>query len=106
VTSAAAYRDASVRHSAGSHLAELVDVVIDTHVPHGDAALTLDGLAHPVGAMSTAIGAAVVQALVVETVTALLADGNDPAILVSANVGDTPDLHEQLGETSSRIRHR
>ncbi|MEZ4622975.1 MAG: SIS domain-containing protein [Caldilineaceae bacterium] len=62
------------RHSCGKRLPDLADVTIDTCVPAGDALVTIDGLADPVGPGSTIGAAAVTNALkchIAEKLTAL-----------------------------------
>jgi uncharacterized phosphosugar-binding protein len=106
VTSAANYRNKSVRHRGDQHLSEVADFVIDTHVPVGDAAVSLTGLSERVGALSTAVGATIMQAFVTEIVSILLERGHQPAVIVSANVDDGPDASTALSHYAHRIRHR
>lgn len=74
------------RHSSGRRLHELADVVIDTHTPYGDAAVTAEGLPVPVGPLSTVLGSAALHALSVSFVDRLLALGEAPPVLASGNV--------------------
>ena len=116
LTSAAAYAGATVRHSGGRRLAELADVVIDTCVPKGDAILALPGLPHAMGAASTVVGAAVIQAYIMETVQELQRRGHTPEVIVSANVADLrsadlesadpQDLDRLFARYAQRIRHK
>jgi uncharacterized phosphosugar-binding protein len=86
ITSAANYASAKSRHSSGKKLADVVDLTVDSRVPVGDAIVTLDGLDAPVAAASTALGAALMNAIVAQTAAALLAAGQQPPVIVSMNV--------------------
>lgn len=103
VTSAGNYRDAASRHSSGRKLADVADLTIDSRVPVGDAILTLDGLDAPVAASSTALGAALMNALVAQTAEALLAAGHEPPVIVSMNV---PGGDERNAALTERYRPR
>lgn len=105
LTSANSYKDVPSRHSSGKKLPDVVDVVIDTCVPEGDAALSLPGVPARMGSMSTIIGASLMQAYICETASALVARGHQPKVIVSANV-QSQQNHESLFEAyANRIRH-
>lgn len=91
VTSLAHSRSVPARHSSGKKLYEVVDIVLDTHGPAGDAAIKLPQSDLKSGATSTAIGSAILQALTVQTAALLVERGHAAPIWVSANVpgGDT-----------------
>ena len=74
------------RHPSGQRLHELADVVIDTHTPYGDAALTVDGLPTAVGPLSTVLGSLALHALSVSVADKLLEAGEVPPVLASGNV--------------------
>ena len=103
VTSAANYADAKSRHSSGKKLTDVVDLTIDSRVPIGDAILSLDGLDSPVAASSTALGAALMNAIVAQTAEELLARGERPPVIVSINV---PGGDERNAELAARYRPR
>lgn len=105
ITSAQAYRHAEVRHSCGKRLAELADVVIDTGVPEGDAAVSLPGLPERIGPLSTIVGAAAIQACMYEAIKEALARGHRPRVLISANLGDGQDHTSLYDAYKARIRH-
>ena len=73
------------RHPSGQTLPEVADVVLDNHADAGDALMELPGLAEKVGPVSTALGAALLQAMVVEVVAELLERGMEPPVWMSAN---------------------
>ena len=97
-------RSVSARHPSGLRLFEVADLVLDTGVSAGDAALALPGLAVPTGPLSTVIGAALLEAVVVEAIAWLLAHGHRPEVFRSANV-DAADAAEtiDLASWSARI---
>lgn len=82
------------RHPRGIRLVDVADYVIDNCGVIGDAAVTLPGLAAPVGATSTVVGATLMNAVVVEATRMLLEQGIDPPITLSANI-DGSDAHNQ-----------
>lgn len=98
VTSAERYASAASRHSSGKKLADVVDLTIDSRVPVGDAVLTFDGMSAPVAAASTALGAALMNALVAQTVEAMLAAGQQPPAIVSMNVPGGDQRNVELAE--------
>jgi uncharacterized phosphosugar-binding protein len=98
VTSAAAYAGAKSRHSSGKKLSDVVDLTVDSRVPNGDAILNLDGMDATVGASSTALGAALMNAIVVETSARLLARGIEPPAIVSMNVPGGDEKNAALTE--------
>jgi len=84
----------SSRHSSGTKLFQLAHVVLDSGAPSGDTAVVIPGLAEKVGPVSTILGAALLQAVMVEAVQILVEQGITPPILISANV-DGSDEHNR-----------
>ncbi len=109
IVSAENYRDVPSRHVSGKRLVDIVDLVIDTHVPRGDALLELPGQQQLVGGVSTAVGVALINAIVVETADLLVRRGIAPPIIPSMNVPDgdaiMQDLIEQYGDRLPLLRH-
>lgn len=93
-TSLAHSKAVASRHPSGKKLYEVCDVVIDNCGVPGDAAVKVDGLAEPMGPTSTAVGASLIHAIVIETVERLLADGVTPPVFMSANL-DGGDAHNR-----------
>lgn len=85
-------KNVSSRHPSGKRLFEACDLVIDNCGEKGDAAIKLDGLAEKIGPTSTAVGTALLNALVIEAVEKMIADGIVPPVLMSANI-DGGDEH-------------
>jgi uncharacterized phosphosugar-binding protein len=71
------------RHSSGQRLPDVADVTIDNCSPAGDALVTVDGLAEPVGPGSTVGYAAVVNALKCLVAAELTRRGQPPLVLTS-----------------------
>lgn len=96
VMSAAAYAEAPSRQSSGVRLADVVDLVIDTHVPLGDAIQPIGEGSIVVGASSTILGAVVLNALFV-TVAEVLAERDIPIpAFVSQNVPGGDEHNQDL----------
>ncbi|MGP4046035.1 sugar isomerase domain-containing protein [Streptomyces sp. 2A115] len=92
VTNRAHSLAAESRHTGGQRLLDIADVVIDTHGRPGDAVVPLGDLA--VGALSTAVGTALVNALTCRAAE-LLAEhhGQAPPLIVSQNTADDAERH-------------
>lgn len=76
-------------------LAETADIVIDNSLPPGDALVALPGTPLKVGPGSTAIGAALLQALFAEAAARMAADG-PPPIFLSANMPGAVENNREL----------
>jgi uncharacterized phosphosugar-binding protein len=73
----------AAKHSSGKKLLDVADVVLDNGAPGGDAMVTIEGLADPVGPGSTIGGAAVVNALKCLIADRLTKMGKPPIVLSS-----------------------
>ena len=80
------------RHPSGKNLYEVCDIVIDNCGVTGDAAVKLDGLEEKIGPTSTTVGTAILNAIVIEAVEQMIADGIVPPVFMSANI-DGGDAH-------------
>jgi uncharacterized phosphosugar-binding protein len=94
-------RSVSSRHSSGKRLFEVADVVLDTCGAAGDAAVSVPGAGTDVGPTSTVVGAALLQATMVEAVAELVRRGVEPPVLRSQNVDGAADHNLAL-----RARYR
>jgi uncharacterized phosphosugar-binding protein len=85
---------ASARSVGAANLQDIADVVIDNGGAVGDAAVDIEGFDRKVGPTSTVVGAAIINAIVVEAVERLVARGIQPEVFVSSNVagGDEANL--------------
>lgn len=105
VTSVGQSSQQDSKHSSGKRLFEIADIVIDNHVPFGDAAVELKKDKPKVGPLSTIIGATILQALVAETVGRLLDSDIEPPVWISANIeGGEEHNRRMAGAYPSRQR--
>lgn len=94
------------RHPSNQDLCDLGDIVIDSHVPLGDAVVKVDGLAQEVSSISTMANTFVVQSLIALTVDKLVKMGVEPEIWASANVkGGTENNRKFSAKYRGRIYH-
>ncbi len=98
VTSRAHSERTPSRHGSGLKLFELADLVLDTHVPFGDAALPLGDAGWRVAATSTAVATALLNAVVAQSAQMLLDAGRQPPVLVSANVPGGDEHNRRLAD--------
>lgn len=98
VGSAAVYADAEPRHSSGSLLFDVVDHVLDTCVPYGDAIAEAGDVR--IGAVSTLLGSTLLNLLTIEIVRQM---GSDAPVFVSQN---TPGGDEANAALIERYRGR
>ncbi|WP_249866457.1 SIS domain-containing protein [Paenibacillus konkukensis] len=82
------------RHESGRHLADAVDLVIDNYSVKGDAVLTHPGLPVPFAPSSTVIGAAILNALLAESIEIMIEQGFRPPVFLSGNI-DGSDEHNR-----------
>lgn len=92
------------RHVSGKHLFNSVDIVIDNHSAAGDAIMRHDAVSVPFGPSSTVIGAAILNAILVQTINLLANEGANPPVFLSGNV-DGADQHNKnlIEKYKSRI---
>jgi uncharacterized phosphosugar-binding protein len=96
IGSRAAYANAASRHSSGKTLFDIADVVLDTCVPAGDAVIDLPGHDTPIGAVSTVLGAALLNELVVRVAAGLQASGSEVPVFTSQNVPGGDEANASL----------
>ena len=101
LTSASEYARIASRHSSGKRLADVADLVVDLHVPRGDAVHALDDGVE-VGGASTILGATAINAIVVEAAALLLDSGTPPPIFRSMNLEGGDEVNAQLVERYRR----
>jgi uncharacterized phosphosugar-binding protein len=86
----------AVAAPAALGLADVADVVIDNGGETGDAAVSIEGFGTRVGPTSTVVGAAALNAIVVEAVERLVARGIHPDVFVSSNVAGGDAVNARL----------
>lgn len=92
-------RSVTSRHESGKLLYQLADVVIDDCGRLGDAVLDIPGVTSPVGPSSTAVGAAILNAVMAEAVARIAAAGHEAPIFVSANIDGGDERNRRVLET-------
>ena len=85
-------RSVTSRHPSGKRLFEVSDIVVDNMGDIGDAAVTIGGLPEKIGPTSTAVGAALINGIVIDAVKNLVEGGIVPPVFMSANL-DGGDEH-------------
>lgn len=85
ITNLAHSKSVESRHSSNKKLYQIVDLFLDNSGEIGDAAISIPGLSTKVGATSTVIGVAILQAIMVETASILAEQGIQPEIFNSSN---------------------
>lgn len=76
-------------------LAEVADIVFDNGLPPGDAVVDLPGTALKTGPVSTAVGAAILNALFADVAAELSKTGDAPVYL-SANMPGAKEINQDL----------
>jgi uncharacterized phosphosugar-binding protein len=104
LTSVAHSSAVTSRHPRGMKLMDFADYVIDNCGVVGDAAVRLEGKNQFTGSTSTVVGAALMNAIVVETSQILLARGLEAPIFRSANIdGSESNNQHWMDHYSSRL---
>ncbi|MBW3560946.1 MAG: sugar isomerase domain-containing protein [Actinobacteria bacterium] len=92
------YSTAAAEQRGGTtRLAEIADLVIDNHVPVGDALVELEGLGERVGASASVLNIAVMNAITAGTTEQLLEHGVEPYVFASPHL---------VGEEEGARRYR
>lgn len=94
------------RHSSELHLYEAADVVIDTAAPLGDASVRVEGLDDPVGAVSTVLTVAIMEAIISETAAVLVARGGSPHVEVNLNLPREGSARDQNDAGYAELQRR
>lgn len=85
----------TIAANGGTRLADLADIVIDNGIEAGDAVMSLPGTDMRVGPASTVVGAAIINAIVVQVANALATDGDVP-VFRSANMENAAQKNAKL----------
>lgn len=108
LTSIAHSSHSESRHASGQRLYEAADLVLDNCGTMGDAAVQLENFPSPVGPTSTIAGAFILNSIVVEVCSNLLAAGIVPPVYLSANVpggsGHNDRLIAEMRQAGYRLR--
>ena len=90
------------RHPSGKKLYEIADLVIDTHVPAGDAAVKLPGMQMKVGPVSSLANIFIINSIVIETTSRIIEKGQIPPIRISRNLPDGDEHNQKFKAIYSR----
>jgi len=86
------------RHHSGKRLFELADLVLDNCGAYGDAAVAVEGMQLRVGPTSTVIGAAIMNAVVVESAALFIEKGIIPPVFMSSNMEGGDEYNARILE--------
>lgn len=98
ITSDQHYQNAPSRHASGKRLADVTDLTIDTCIAAGDALVEIPGTAYRSGGASSAVGIAIINAVVAETAARLVERGIDPPVIPTMNLPGGDEAMETLVE--------
>jgi uncharacterized phosphosugar-binding protein len=94
------------RHPSNKNLHNLVDLVIDAHVPVGDALLDVPGVDVKVGPGSTYPMVFIVNSVVIRAIEIVAQKGHKPPVLLSGNTKAGPEYNKKYKEKYRfRIKH-
>jgi uncharacterized phosphosugar-binding protein len=102
VTSIHHATSAEARATELPRLHELADVVVDNGGTVGDASVDVPGFDRRVGPTSTAIGAAIVNAIVAEAVGLLVERGTPPDVYTSSNTEGGDEANARYLDPATR----
>jgi len=103
VTSLQHSKSVSSRHSSGKMLFDFGDIVLDTCGPVGDASIEYKNFEGRAGALSTVLGAAVLNAVMVEAIQIMLDKGFEAPVLRSANLDGSEEYNMKIVERYSHL---
>jgi uncharacterized phosphosugar-binding protein len=83
-------------------LADVADLVLDSHTPAGDAAVVINDDVR-VGGVSSVMTLVIIQTIVVETVRILVEQGKQPPIFKSANVDGSDEWNAEQIRRLQRV---
>ncbi|MEU9112561.1 SIS domain-containing protein [Streptomyces sp. NPDC048483] len=107
VTSVAYAAQTTSRHASGDFLKDHCDIVLDSAIAVGDAALALPGIDAPFAPASTVVTSAIMQAMVATAAGTLAERGIEPPLLRSGNVDGGHGWNDRvMSEYADRIFYR
>jgi uncharacterized phosphosugar-binding protein len=97
---------AALKPEVPAKLYEVADLTLDNLGEAGDAVVDLDGWNFKVGPTSTVVGAALLNAVFVEAVSLMAAEGVEPPVYRSSNMPGATEHNRALIERfRGRVRH-
>ena len=98
LTSVETGRQIPSRHPSGKLLMDVADIVIDNGGAVGDGSVEIPGVPEKVGPTSTAIGAAILNAVMARCVELTVEAGGTAPVFISANVPGGDEHNRQMLE--------
>ncbi|MBY9079916.1 SIS domain-containing protein [Paenibacillus sp. HN-1] len=94
------------RHPSGVRLAEIADLVIDNHLPHGDALVQIPSSTMKMSSGSTVVGSVILNMVMAGAAEKLVERGIEPPVFVSGNIpGGAERNLGYIEQYRSRIKH-
>jgi len=104
--SSSSYLGDEARHSSGQRLGEVAHLVIDNHMPHGDALVQLPNSEISMASGSTVVGSAILNMIMVSVAEILIERGIEPQVYVSGNIpGGFERNQAYIEKYKGRIKH-
>lgn len=101
-----AYYGDEPRHASGKRLRDIADLVIDNHMPHGDALVQLPSFGTKIAAGSTVIGSVILNMVITSASEQLIARGIEPPVFASGNIpGGFERNKAYIDRYRGRIKH-
>ena len=98
-------RDFVARHPGAKNLGEVVDILIDNHIPHGETLIDLPGYPQRIGGTCNILACFCINWLVMETIDLCRAQGVEPPVWKSANtVGGDEHNRQYLEKFTPRVK--
>lgn len=95
-----------VRHPSGHNLYDLVDLVIDSYTPYGEAVVELPGVSYKVSPASSVVNLFILNALNAKACEILQSRGIEPPVWISGNIqGGNQANQKNLDDYWGRLRH-
>jgi len=98
LTSLATAEQVKSRHPSGKSLHHIADLVLDNCGCLGDASIVIPGVPEKVAPTSTAVGAAMLNAMIAQAVALITEAGMLPPVFVSANLDHGDDHNKAMLE--------
>lgn len=105
VVTSFAYKEIPSRHKDGKHLLDMGDIIINNHVPVGDALLSVEGVDDSIAPSSTILSGLILNMIIAQIAEELLALGVKPKYFTSGNVPGGSEWNKQYtSEYRERIK--
>ncbi len=93
----------------GKRLYEVADIVIDNHIPLGDAAIMIEGMKQKIAPVSTIANAFIMHSITIRACELLVKKGIEPPARISANLPSLKELKKKIDQSIpefTRFKHR